>query len=522
MNTEATVNAENPPSVTAATLMIEITDLQRQWHRYGFDPIVRLCAEHALEEQKVVDRKDYITKLPFVNQRLAQWVLADPQCPSIGDYRLSYEEFRSLQRATYELVYNKVPVHLMESVGMSAIRAIAFQQFEFQSASRFAIPRQHYIANRLQSNHRLLVGSAFGGDLSRADLMTAGYLLLAWCHENPGKPVTALEVASKHRWFPKAKVIAALAIFGADVGQLRQIFTKDGRKSISIVSSMHRPAFRSRPLFRVAHRKYFAWSNILLTRSIGNVFLQSIRDSGDETLIAEYGRVFESKYVAVALATLCSRRVTEEMLLPFLNPGEKSVDFLLNFGETIVLVEAKVKAADEATQSALDETRIGDQFKNSIIKAIEQGWTTASLIRSGRFANLGIQHDAKLFLLVITVDQHYMSNGVAIAAHTGQIRVEQLKRQFDDEPAVPLEQIVMLSADGLDALAAKVERNETSVVQFMNEMKERELSLDPTRRLMVAELLLDGTRDDALPSYLHESNEAWLREVAERYGEKST
>jgi hypothetical protein len=273
-------------------------------------------------------------------------------------------------------------------------------------------------------------------------------------------------------------------------------------------------------LFKVNRREYIPWSKILLTRAIGNVFLQSVRDSGDQTLIAEYGSVFESKYVAKALETLCAQRVTEATLRPLLDRGEKTVDFVLNFGESIVLVEAKVKTANEATQSALDETRIGDQLKDSIIKAIEQGWSAASLIRSGRFARLGLQSEAKLFLLIVTVDQHYMANGNAIAAQTGQVRIEQLKKSFGNNPAVPLEQIIMLSADGLDALAASVERGKTTVVKFMEEMKERELSLDPTRRQMVGEQLLDSG-GDLLPSYLREADEAWVHDVVNGYGRES-
>jgi len=507
---------EEDPSFEGIQQKIE--NLRLTWRKYGFGPILWACAQRAQDEQKTTDGLEYLRQLPFVNQRLAQWVLADQDCPEKGRSVLTRSAFEMLFQATHEIVHGFAPTFLVKSRGVGALRAIAFQQFEFQTAPRFDLLRQFFITNQLPPNHRLLSQSIFPNNLSGMDLILGSHLLGVHAINSPGQPLTALGLLARNPWFPKEKLNAIFEILGANQAQLRMRFSADGKKSISVLSAMHRPAFRSKPLFEISKRKYVMWSPKLLLRSLGDVFIQSIRDADDKNLIAEFGRVFETKYVSTAVKSLCHNFVSEADLKKFLQPNERVVDFLLNFGQTIILVESKIKDADEATQSAFEDVQIGDRFKTSIIKAIDQGQSTAKLIRSGRFDGLGINSDPNIFLLIVTTDQHYLGTGVDVAERTGKERIARLVADYGGILPVPLEQIVLLTADGLDFLTTLSQQGETSILKFVEEMRDRELTADPSRRVMVGEQILKISDPYALPSFLQDAENIWMERAMTAYG----
>lgn len=503
--------------VSLAKVQEQCEDLERSWRLYGYAPIVEMCAQQAQFEQRQGDKLEYMQTLPFVNQRLAQWVLADRECSQIGRHRLSPQNFQNIFKKTYDIVHNSAPRYLLQSGGISAMRAMAFQQFEYQTASRFALLRQFYIASQLPRNHKLLTWNSNSSALTGADLVLGSHILAAHVLKNPGKYISALQLQTGIKWFPKEKMISLLHGLAASTSQLRDRFVNDDKKAISVLSAMHSPVFRAKPLFQVSHKQYVTWSPPLLLRSLGNFFLQSIRESGNDQLIAEYGKVFESKYVMSAAMALCKKCIAEATLMTLLQSNEKVVDLALNFDEDIVLVEAKVKEASVGTQSAIEETLIGDRLKGSILKAIEQGMSTASLIRDGRLEALGLSKKANRYLLIISTEQHYMGTGVDIAERTGKARMERLRAQYAPELPIPFENIVLLTADGLDSLVALSERGERDLVSFMKEMRERQLTADPSRRVMVGEEILVLSDQDALPSYLSESKEQWMSNILGTY-----
>jgi hypothetical protein len=418
-------------------------------------------------------------------------------------------------RLLRDFVQGLAPRHLLAEVGVSALRAIAFQQFEFQRWSRHSILRQYFIFQQLPTNHRLVRANALREEVTFSELVVASYLIGAFVTKNPGKTLSALQVHEGQKWFPKDKLRTVIQLYSATVEELRTTLHQDQRKQISVLSALHRPPFRTSPLLKLKAHQYAVWSTPLLLTALGDVVYQSLKASGRADLIAEYGKVFEQKCVSTAVARL-SQHVVSEQELRAAALGELVVDFAV-FDETaFVLIESKLKDADEATQSSLEPSVIGDRFKSSVVKAIEQGFSTAVRVAKGLHKHSGLEHHAEPFLLIVTTDQHYLVSGRAFERHGGEQRLAQLEAKFGGKFPIPLENIVLLSADGLDRLVASCEAGMTSVFEFVKQVRDIEKSEDMSKKVLASEQLLRPP-EDLLPSYLAEAEQHWIAEILGKY-----
>lgn len=491
-----------------------VSALRFAWRKYGYSQVVQFCIGQA-QFENAQKGHEYLQTLPFVNQRLAQWALADPDCPRRGTHQLTVSTFRTLHKQAYDFVHGLAPQFLLGEIGIPALRAIAFQQFEFQNSSKFSVLRQYYIFGQLPANHKLVRDMLFADGLTFSELIVASYLIASFVTLNLGKPLSALQIQEMYRWFPAQKLRAAIRLFSASTDELRSHFQADPRKKISVLSALHRPAFRMRPLLKVSNSQYAVWSVPLLLAALGTIVYQRLKEAGDGDLVSEYGKVFEKKYVANAVACLSKKVVTEEELSAKAEGG-LVVDFAIYERDSVLLVESKVKDADEATQASLEQSQIGDRFKTSLLKAIEQGFSTAVRVREGKHKESGLQPNADLFLLIITTDQHYLGNGQAVERHGGAERLLQLKKKFGGNYPIALENIVVLSAEGLDLLVTSSEAGLTDAFEFARKMSESEKSPAMNDKVLAGEQLLRLTSDD-LPSYLRQAEQHWMTEILDKY-----
>lgn len=113
-----------------------------------------------------------------------------------------------------------------------------------------------------------------------------------------------------------------------------------------------------------------------------------------------------------------------------------------------------------------------------------------------------------------------MGNGIQIAEHTGNARMEKLAKQYNGILPLSLKNIVLLTADGLDALVSICERGESTVVEFMREMKKRALTDDRSKVIFTAEQLLKLGQNVPAPSYLKKAESQWMESTQSRYGGK--
>lgn len=307
---------------------LQVAELKHVWRRYGYQPIIEHCAEQALQEQLVIGRKEYAMKMPWVNQRLAQWVLADPDCDRVGLRSLSRQDFSHLLQKTHDFVQSTAPTSRIKGQGLSAVRAIAFQQFEFQHHSQFAIDRQYYIFSRLPANHRLRRHCDIALTVDSDDLFVGSLLIGGHVLSNPGKAISTQELLKQAPWFPKDKLTVILNCLSNDVEKMRMRFRVQSYRQISISSALHSSAFADTPFLEMAGRRHIPWSPRLVIRALGDIAYTSLKQSGNLDLLSDYGQVFENKYVAPALKLMCDTIYFEDDLRKKLAKSEMTVDFV--------------------------------------------------------------------------------------------------------------------------------------------------------------------------------------------------
>lgn len=134
---------------------------------------------------------------------------------------------------------------------------------------------------------------------------------------------------------------------------------------------------------------------------------------------------------------------------------------------------------------------------------------------NGTLAPLGIDGHLEKFIVIVVPDQHYMGTGEGIASFTGKERVDAIIAKHGGVLPVPLENIILLSADGLDAMVARVERGDFTPLEFLRQFREKQKDVK-TRVMVPEQAVLDGI-DPPLPSYLMQADEEWQRLAVATY-----
>lgn len=397
MLTENGNNNRQRPPVTRAQADAEIEALQNDWRKCGYIPILQRAAKHAQWERAQTnpdDPKVYARTLPWITQRLVQWSIADPGCDAWGLHRLSDAAWKRLWEGVNHFVQSTSSRYALQRLGVPALRAIAFLQFMHQEVQPIGILRQYAMLSSLPADHPVLRAIQTRVQLTPLDIYVASYLVLAGILKENSHGFTLDEVDTLR--FPRAKLIRFLNALSRSDESLKADLRR-GRYEISLRTALQQSFFRKRPIYRESNR-YLVWGNALAIHALREFAYDRLCESEDETVLSSYGKVFEN-YVDKPLTSICPPKAREGDLLPYLAGGEKSVDFILDIGEALVLVESKATPADEATQVAHDLTFIGDRLKGSILAAVEQGQQIASLVSAGRFESLGIIPRAEVYLL---------------------------------------------------------------------------------------------------------------------------
>ena len=184
----------------------------------------------------------------------------------------------------------------------------------------------------------------------------------------------------------------------------------------------------------------------------------------------KFGRIFE-RYVERAISNSGLCYINEDRLSANLNPQGKLTDFLVLDGKARVFIDAK--GVDVGYLGMVSDIPgvIRDRAGNSILKAIEQGYDTASRI-SGLSEVAGIPiADGENYLLVVTFKDLYLGNGTNFYQYVAKDKIEEIAAGYAGGALIPLEHMYFVSIDDLDILAQGI--------------KDKQLSLDALLRRAV-------------------------------------
>lgn len=503
-----------PPPVGEEGARREIEALRDRWRQYGYLPLLELAVSRSafeLERRNPERPLEYLQTLPWVNQRLIQWVLADPGCAPYGIFSVRRDGYDRLLREADHLIQSTASRYLLQRTGIAALRAIAFLQFVHQEAFPYGPYRDFCILNDLSpdSSIRRVLAASFR--MEPVDLIAASLNVTHALDERGMNSFTASEIALAG--MPLAKLLAFLRGLSLDSGGLRSRL-KSRKFEISLESAMQQSVFREVPLLQIGRRFHF-WGHALALNGINHWLYERLRDTGRAELRAEYGQAFE-RYVRKALTHMPIRIVAEEDVRATGIDSDRMTDFIIPGREATIFVESKVRAPDGATQVALDLGRIGDRLDTSIIHAISQGQSAARLAIAGRLAALGVAPESEPYLIIVGPFQHYMGSGLHIERATGGERIERLRALYGGRLPIPLENVVMLTADGLDAICAASQVNGKAIFELVKRMRDS-VTGPPGDQVMVPEQLILRLGPVVMPPHLIEARDVAFDQVRDAY-----
>jgi hypothetical protein len=169
--------------------------------------------------------------------------------------------------------------------------------------------------------------------------------------------------------------------------------------------SLIRPVFLQHPLIRLKQDIYLAPHPPLVLRHAGQGLYNAMKQL--PSFGAEFGASVQ-RYVGKVLNCATRKlRAAGNLELEKLSPG-KSCDFLVEFAESILLVESK--ATSFVAERLVENAILSDGSTAKIATGIEQLYTTAFDLHSGVFDSLGVDPAKPVVGIVVTFGEIPFAN----------------------------------------------------------------------------------------------------------------
>ncbi len=468
------------------------------WREVGWRPILERALRESVNNNSFRNSANihpYISRRPWVPHLLAQWVAADKECYQIGNRALTDSRWSAILRATYDYSDSTAPSHALKTLGLAGLRAIAFQQFIYQRVSAEGIGRQKEIAGRLPANSRIRTYIRNMTHFELDELAVHGYVLAHTATTSQDGTFALRE--SPYANDPRLRLRDYTQLLSASFDQLRERIPV--ARGISRPSALQLSAFTRYPIVQLSRRQY-SWAPNFVTYAASHLVEYMLRESADKDLLRAYGDVFE-KYVEDSLGRLKVSLLTEAKLRAASGTKDKLIDFVACTDKYIIFFEAKYKSEDPRSQVSNCTNQIGDRFASSIVKAFAQANSTYALYTKGAFASILPREVKEVVCIIVTSEQQYMATGDQIVTATGSRVGKAMGRPKSEQPELSIDNFILLSADGLDALVDCVAGEKLTLESFIDQMKASLESaqtrvIDPLQLLEKLLLGVESTRSD--------------------------
>jgi hypothetical protein len=251
--------------------------------------------------------------------------------------------------------------------------------------------------------------------------------------------------------YPPGTVDAFLSTLSLNIRAARD-FLKN-KKGVSPPSRFYEhyeePVLKRYPLLREGDG-FIPYSRHLLYYSLQTFVYDILKAADPEGFMNKYGPAFQ-KYVQKGLDYTVWNYLTEADLRKFLSTDEKLVDFVIFEPHTNIFIEAKgVEIADLGKVTHKPDV-VRDKIKSSIIKAVEQAYSTANqMARLGKSSDWGMSNK-DTYLVVVTFKDPYMGNGRYLYECVARETLDKIMAKYEKE-WIPVEHMYFLSIDDFDCI----------------------------------------------------------------------
>lgn len=355
------------------------------------------------------------------------------------------------------------------------LRKLAYQQFWLRRTESipFGIAHQFLLFGGLPKNHSFKKRFEAIAEISIDDFIHMSTALFQYLLFDDSRILIMKEwffaEAQRYGWNTVSGFLDSISITTEDARTWLEEYEKEKNKSYRSLAYEyfeHSP-FARHPLFK-HEDKYFVISPTLLLHSLSTFVHDVLREDHPSEFMDRFGKMFE-KHLELSLRSVALRVLTESDLLRHFgrNTGQKVVDFLILDNGCKILVEAKGVAMRWEGMVAKLPGTIRSASKNSILKAIQQGFDLAARIAAGDTICGAQVGGGEAYLLVVTMKDFFVGSGRDYYNHIAKAEIDKIKAKFGGAEPIPLDNMFFVSADELDIILGEIAHGSWSFSQLM-------------------------------------------------------
>ncbi len=246
--------------------------------------------------------------------------------------------------------------------------------------------------------------------------------------------------------------------------------------------------------------------------SMSNFIYDILKEKDGEAFSSVFGRVFE-KYIAVGLDYASCKYFSERELKKFY-PDSLVVDYLLPFSDAPVLIESKGIEMSPLARVAEDARVVNNNLRNSVMKAIKQGFTLASQIKSNSKIP-GLDAAGEFYLLIVTFKDLFLGNGDQFFRMLGAAaEIEEFIRESQLLPnSIAFNHIYLMSIREFEWLIYVSHHHGRSIPEILKQVVSADAN-PPNRKLQLGQHLAHIYGEIKAPEFVTEPAEAMVVRVA--------
>jgi len=317
--------------------------------------------------------------------------------------------------------------------------------------------------------------------------------------------------------YPPGTIDSFLNSVSLNIHQARQFLQNLQAKGVP--SRYHEyyeePALKRFPLLREAS-VFQPYSRHLLYYSLDTFVYDVLKAADPQMFMKRFGKKIFERYVKKALDYADWHYQTEEELKKRFGTSLKLVDFVIEYQNIRVFLEAKGAEIGDLGKVSQDPVVVKDKVKDSLLKAVQQAYSTAKVMAEISPAQEGQTAQNGNYLLVVSFKDFYLGNGRDIYDFIARDEIDRI----DGKELIPIDHIYVLSIDEFDIMAEAFRGRPEDMIKCLE--KAVRADKDPKNKRFVFEQHLQVQLDSTqFPAYLMEAQNLLKKRIGQRLGENS-
>tara|TARA_R110002050_G_scaffold152305_2_gene279734 strand:- start:257 stop:1708 length:1452 start_codon:yes stop_codon:yes gene_type:complete len=431
---------------------LEYKKIRNKIRKYDSILLLNRCIEF-LNDPKI----EIVRKLPWHVLLLIKWIFVDDQFPQTTKINPSKKDLEKLINDINRIEGEVIKYQKFDNLHI-LLKRFAYQQFYYQERFNiFAFARQLILFGDLEKNHyfKKIFFKKTGLNIHEF-IKNSNYLL----HHinNKGYYHISSNILNEQNFK------AYLRVISLDLASVNK-WVKQVSKKEREPSEFYEPTMLLRyPLIEI-DEKYYIYHKNLLNRSLEYFIYDVLKMDNPNLSMSKFGIIFEN-YIDKLISYSGVNYIRENELTNIIGNKSKIVDFIIQQGESSILVDAKGVEMHYRGKTSLDPDFIKGKIKTSAIKAIEQAFASIHELRkveSYKFMNKFNNN----YLLVVTYKELFLGNGIEFEQRIGKDFFRKIRKEYGDELYIPLQNIYFITVDSLEFWVEMVNKNKITFLDVL-------------------------------------------------------